>query len=165
LDDLPGNHDLADVSPGSIFACVEAELFGIQKKDIQILVRPDKSTDESTVVVYNHTKSAANLKDALEVPDCLGVSHQVAKDLNYKSSDNDRTPVTDSERHEPVRPASNAALRMQGQYRSPNNHKYSVILPTYKERKNLLFIVCLLAKGFNEKCLVVSGTAWQEGGR
>jgi dolichol-phosphate mannosyltransferase len=59
---------------------------------------------------------------------------------------------------------SDAALKMQGQYRSPNTHKYSVILPTYKERKNLPLIVWLIAKVFNEKCVVVSGTAWQEGG-
>lgn len=59
---------------------------------------------------------------------------------------------------------SNAALKMQGQYRSPNTHKYSVILPTYKERKNLPLIVWLIAKVFNEKCVVVLGTAWQEGG-
>ncbi len=45
---------------------------------------------------------------------------------------------------------------MQGQYRSPNTHKYSVILPTYKERKNLPLIVWLIAKVFNEKCVVVS---------
>jgi hypothetical protein len=60
---------------------------------------------------------------------------------------------------------SNAALKMQGQYRSPNTHKYSVILPTYKERKNLPLIVWLIAKVFNEKCVVVSSTAWQEEGR
>jgi dolichol-phosphate mannosyltransferase len=59
---------------------------------------------------------------------------------------------------------SNAALNMQGQYLSPNTHKYSVILPTYKERKNLPLIIWLLAKVFKEKCVVVSGTAWQEGG-
>lgn len=51
---------------------------------------------------------------------------------------------------------SNAALKMQGQHRSPNTHKYSVILPTYKERKNLPIIVWLIANVFNEKC-VVSG--------
>jgi hypothetical protein len=59
---------------------------------------------------------------------------------------------------------SNAALKMQGQYRSPNTHKYSVILPTYKERKNLPLIVWLIAKVFNEKCVVLSGTPWQEDG-
>ncbi|KAI0274004.1 glycosyltransferase family 2 protein [Russula aff. rugulosa BPL654] len=51
---------------------------------------------------------------------------------------------------------SNAALKMQGQYRSPNTHKYSVILPTYKERKNLPLIVWLIAKVFNENDL-----AWE----
>jgi dolichol-phosphate mannosyltransferase len=50
---------------------------------------------------------------------------------------------------------SNAALNMQGQYPSTNTHKYSVILPTYKERKNLPIIVWLLAKVFNEKCVVL----------
>jgi hypothetical protein len=48
---------------------------------------------------------------------------------------------------------SNAALNMQGQHLSPNTHKYSVILPTYKERKNLPIIVWLLAKVFTEKCV------------
>ncbi|KAI9511323.1 glycosyltransferase family 2 protein [Russula earlei] len=45
---------------------------------------------------------------------------------------------------------SDAALNMQGQYHSPNTHKYSVILPTYKERKNLPIIIWLLAKVFDE---------------
>jgi dolichol-phosphate mannosyltransferase len=49
---------------------------------------------------------------------------------------------------------TNAALNMQGQHRSSNTHKYSVILPTYKERKNLPLIVWLLAKTFNEKCVL-----------
>ena len=35
----------------------------------------------------------------------------------------------------------------------PKTHKYSVILPTYKERKNLPLIVWLLAKVFSEKCV------------
>ena len=48
---------------------------------------------------------------------------------------------------------SNAALNMQGQYQSPNTHKYSVILPTYNERENLPIVVWLLAKVFNEKCV------------
>ena len=30
-------------------------------------------------------------------------------------------------------------------------HKYSVILPTYNERKNLPIIIWLLQKTFNEK--------------
>ena len=47
---------------------------------------------------------------------------------------------------------SNAALDMQGQYPSSNTHKYSVILPTYNERKNLPIIIWLLAKVFTEKC-------------
>ena len=51
---------------------------------------------------------------------------------------------------------SNAALKMQGQHRTPNTHKYSVILPTYKERKNLPLIVWLIAKVFNEKCVIIS---------
>ncbi|KAG8220587.1 glycosyltransferase family 2 protein [Butyriboletus roseoflavus] len=42
------------------------------------------------------------------------------------------------------------SLNMQGQYSSPNTHKYSVILPTYNERKNLPIIVWLLAKVFRE---------------
>ena len=49
---------------------------------------------------------------------------------------------------------SNAALNMQGQHQSSNTHKYSVILPTYKERKNLPIIIWLLAKVFIEKCVV-----------
>jgi hypothetical protein len=48
---------------------------------------------------------------------------------------------------------TNAALNMQGQHHSSNTHKYSVILPTYKERKNLPLIVWLLAKTFSEKCV------------
>ncbi|KAI0297486.1 glycosyltransferase family 2 protein [Multifurca ochricompacta] len=51
---------------------------------------------------------------------------------------------------------SNAALNMQGQYHSSNTHKYSVILPTYNERKNLPIIIWLLAKVFNENDL-----AWE----
>jgi len=48
---------------------------------------------------------------------------------------------------------NNVALNMQDQYTSQNAHKYSVILPTYKERKNLPLIVWLLAKVFGEKCV------------
>jgi dolichol-phosphate mannosyltransferase len=35
--------------------------------------------------------------------------------------------------------------------RNPAGNKYSVILPTYNERKNLPIIVWLLAKTFSEK--------------
>ncbi|KAK2462125.1 hypothetical protein APHAL10511_006588 [Amanita phalloides] len=45
------------------------------------------------------------------------------------------------------------AKNMQGQFTSPDTHKYSVILPTYNERKNLPVIVWLLAKVFNENRL------------
>jgi hypothetical protein len=137
---------LANVSPRSIFASVKAKFFGIQKKDIQTFVCADESADESTIVVCNYSKSAA--KDALEVPDCLGVSHQGD---SHDDGSNGMNPFE-----------SNAALTMQGQYRSPNTHKYSVILPTYKERKNLPIIVWLLAKVFNESC-VVSETARKGG--
>ncbi|OJA16784.1 hypothetical protein AZE42_03311 [Rhizopogon vesiculosus] len=46
--------------------------------------------------------------------------------------------------------ASPVSLNMQGQYNTSNTHKYSVILPTYNERKNLPIIVWLLAKVFEE---------------
>jgi hypothetical protein len=49
---------------------------------------------------------------------------------------------------------SNAALDMQGQHPSSNTHKYSVILPTYNERKNLPIIIWLIAKVFTEKCVL-----------
>ncbi|KAF9443623.1 glycosyltransferase family 2 protein [Macrolepiota fuliginosa MF-IS2] len=49
-----------------------------------------------------------------------------------------------------------AALNMQGQFNSSDTHKYSVILPTYNERKNLPVIIWLLAKTFNENNL-----AWE----
>ncbi|KAG6331086.1 hypothetical protein ID866_8008 [Astraeus odoratus] len=45
---------------------------------------------------------------------------------------------------------------MQGQYNTADTHKYSVILPTYNERKNLPIIVWLLAKVFREHDL-----AWE----
>ena len=48
---------------------------------------------------------------------------------------------------------SNAALSMQGSFSTPNTHKYSVILPTYNERKNLPVIVWLLNRVFTEKCV------------
>lgn len=48
---------------------------------------------------------------------------------------------------------SQAALNMQGSFNTADTHKYSVILPTYNERKNLPVIVWLLAKTFNEKCV------------
>ncbi|EIW86281.1 glycosyltransferase family 2 protein [Coniophora puteana RWD-64-598 SS2] len=44
--------------------------------------------------------------------------------------------------------SSEAALSMQGRFDSRDTHKYSVILPTYNERKNLPIIVYLLAKEF-----------------
>jgi dolichol-phosphate mannosyltransferase len=46
------------------------------------------------------------------------------------------------------------ARTMQGQFTSADTHKYSVILPTYNERKNLPVIVWLLAKTFQEKYVV-----------
>ncbi|KAG6373115.1 hypothetical protein JVT61DRAFT_6717 [Boletus reticuloceps] len=45
------------------------------------------------------------------------------------------------------------SLNMQGQYDSANTHKYSVILPTYNERKNLPIIIWLLANVFREQCV------------
>jgi len=46
---------------------------------------------------------------------------------------------------------SPAAFTMQGIHSSTDTLKYSVILPTYNERKNLPIIVWLLAKTFQEK--------------
>jgi dolichol-phosphate mannosyltransferase len=46
---------------------------------------------------------------------------------------------------------STAALSMQGVHLSTPTYKYSVILPTYNERKNLPIIIWLLAKTFQEK--------------
>ena len=46
---------------------------------------------------------------------------------------------------------SDVSLNMQGRYDTSNTHKYSVILPTYNERKNLPIIVWLLAKVFDEE--------------
>jgi dolichol-phosphate mannosyltransferase len=57
---------------------------------------------------------------------------------------------------------SNAALDMQGQHTSSNTHKYSVILPTYNERKNLPIIIWLIAKVFTEKCAsLYPSHSWQ----
>ena len=49
--------------------------------------------------------------------------------------------------------AHDISLNMQGHYNTPNTHKYSVILPTYNERKNLPIIIWLLAKVFEAKCV------------
>ncbi|KAJ3988217.1 glycosyltransferase family 2 protein [Lentinula detonsa] len=49
--------------------------------------------------------------------------------------------------------ASSAALDMQGQFSTQDTHMYSVILPTYNERKNLSIIVWLLAKMFSDNQL------------
>ncbi|KAN0101078.1 glycosyltransferase family 2 protein [Tylopilus felleus] len=46
------------------------------------------------------------------------------------------------------------SLNMQGKHDSANTHKYSVILPTYNERKNLPIIVWLLVNVFREHELV-----------
>ncbi|KAI0056803.1 glycosyltransferase family 2 protein [Artomyces pyxidatus] len=51
---------------------------------------------------------------------------------------------------------SDAALNMQGYHSTSNTHKYSVIIPTYNERKNLPIIVWLLARVFEE-----NGLAWE----
>ncbi|KIM39147.1 glycosyltransferase family 2 protein [Hebeloma cylindrosporum] len=48
---------------------------------------------------------------------------------------------------------SNVSRNMQGSFASSDTHKYSVILPTYNERKNLPVIVWLLAKTFTENQL------------
>lgn len=68
--------------------------------------------------------------------------------------------------------ASPVSLNMQGQHNTTDTHKYSVILPTYNERKNLSIIVWLLEKVFCEqyvdliRCLSlltwdISGLAWE----
>jgi len=46
--------------------------------------------------------------------------------------------------------ANTPALSMQDSHTTVNTHKYSVILPTYNERKNLPIIVWLLARTFQE---------------
>ena len=46
---------------------------------------------------------------------------------------------------------SEAARNMQGPHQTADTHKYSVILPTYNERKNLPVMVWLLARVFEEK--------------
>ncbi|KAF6765880.1 glycosyltransferase family 2 protein [Ephemerocybe angulata] len=51
---------------------------------------------------------------------------------------------------------STPAVTMQGQFNTSDTHKYSVILPTYNERKNLPVIVWLLAKTFQE-----NGLEWE----
>ncbi|EDR08311.1 glycosyltransferase family 2 protein [Laccaria bicolor S238N-H82] len=51
---------------------------------------------------------------------------------------------------------SSASLKMLGEFNSSDTHKYSVILPTYNERKNLPVIVWLLANMFKEQKL-----AWE----
>ena len=48
---------------------------------------------------------------------------------------------------------SAVSLDMQGTHDSSNTHKYSVILPTYNERKNLPIITWLIARTFEEKCV------------
>ncbi|CAK5264160.1 unnamed protein product [Mycena citricolor] len=51
---------------------------------------------------------------------------------------------------------SNVSLTMQGQFATSDTHKYSVILPTYNERKNLPIVVWLLARVFEQNQL-----AWE----
>ena len=46
---------------------------------------------------------------------------------------------------------SSASLKMLGEFNFSDTHKYSVILPTYNERKNLPVIVWLLANMFKEQ--------------
>src|SRR5260221_2929664 len=95
---MPRNHDLAHVSPRRIFfTWAEAKLFGVHQEDIQTLVCPDESADECAIVVCNYSKSTA--KDALQVPDCFGVSHQDFPVLYYKSVLQSRPPTRDRERH------------------------------------------------------------------
>lgn len=50
---------------------------------------------------------------------------------------------------------STVSLNMQGRFATSDTHKYSVILPTYNERKNLPIIVWLLANVFEEKYVSV----------
>jgi len=50
---------------------------------------------------------------------------------------------------------SHVSRDMQGSYHTTDTHKYSVILPTYNERKNLPVIVWLLAKTFTEQCVTI----------
>ena len=55
------------------------------------------------------------------------------------------------------------SLNMQGQHNSVNTHKYSVILPTYNEHKNLPIIVWLLAKVFREQCVFATRNGCEPG--
>ena len=56
--------------------------------------------------------------------------------------------------------ATTPALNMQGTHPTMNTHKYSVILPTYNERKNLPIIVWLLAKTFQEWYVEFFSKGW-----
>jgi hypothetical protein len=56
--------------------------------------------------------------------------------------------------------ASTPALNMQGGHPTMNTHKYSVILPTYNERKNLPIIVWLLARTFQEWYVKFLSSGW-----
>lgn len=51
---------------------------------------------------------------------------------------------------------SSVSLNMQGQFTTPDTHKYSVILPTFNERKNLPVIIWLLSKVFEEQYACVA---------
>jgi hypothetical protein len=80
---------LADVSTSSAFTRAEAKLFSVHEEDIQALVCPDKSADECAVVVGDYSKSAA--KDTPEIPDGVGVSHQITKEWLRRSDGNGMT--------------------------------------------------------------------------
>ena len=49
--------------------------------------------------------------------------------------------------------ANTLPSNVQAGHPTMNTHKYSVILPTYNERKNLPIIIWLLAKTFQEWCV------------
>ena len=55
---------------------------------------------------------------------------------------------------QPVGSMTSVAIDMPPIEEIATGHKYSVILPTYNERKNLPVIVWLLARTFEQQCVL-----------
>lgn len=75
---------------------------------------------------------------------------------HFTSTSNSSMSVSESPyalQNQETHTSDNLTINMSS---STNALKYSVILPTYNERKNLPIITWLLAKTFREKCVDIS---------
>ena len=142
----PRDHDLADVATVGILAGSDPKFFRIREKNVEQVVGPNEGPEK-----YPAVKDGDPQKTFEETFECgdarrlMIVGGRRVHTWCWQS----KFFLVDFCLMNPFE--SEIALEMQGPYDTPNTHKYSVILPTYNERKNLPVIVWLLVRVFTEK--------------